>query len=302
MTLAGLNTINLSAINTFQQFILFLLIILGSAILVSIVVVHTRRKAFERRFKSVLEQKRRSRNFMRRVSFNRSHTRVESRNSTELGIGTVRHSGGGISQEKPSPGDAPMEPTELHTLSMYEDAETAVHEEDGPKSLGSPVSLQGSEMREVAPNSPLSVDPQTSRRITFASTTSPTRHRQHSPIFSMQGVGARGDISNYPKRSRGSSNELSRVSENDRSETEIDSHNVYGRLSGVLVGRNSQFSNLNLAERVELGGVEYRAVTILAVIVPLYFILWQLLGCIGLGAYVAMNRQDATRVNDENPW
>lgn len=39
MTEAGLNTINLSQMNTFQQFILFLLILLGSAIWVSIAVV-----------------------------------------------------------------------------------------------------------------------------------------------------------------------------------------------------------------------------------------------------------------------
>lgn len=61
MTLAGLNTVNLSQLNTFQQFILFLLIIIGSAIWVSIAVVHVRRKSFERRFKSIVEEERNKR-------------------------------------------------------------------------------------------------------------------------------------------------------------------------------------------------------------------------------------------------
>ena len=47
---------------------------------------------------------------------------------------------------------------------------------------------------------------------------------------------------------------------------------------------------------------EYRAVTYLAVIVPLYFFLWQILGCLGLGAYVASKRASTAEINAENPW
>lgn len=46
MTLAGLGTVNRSKLNPFQQFVLFVLIMLGSAIFVSLTVVHVRRKAF----------------------------------------------------------------------------------------------------------------------------------------------------------------------------------------------------------------------------------------------------------------
>lgn len=45
----GLNTVNLSTVNTAQQVILFYLIITGSAIFVSGFVVHVRERAFERR-------------------------------------------------------------------------------------------------------------------------------------------------------------------------------------------------------------------------------------------------------------
>ena len=118
----------------------------------------------------------------------------------------------------------------------------------------------------------------------------------------MQGVGARGDLANHPRRSRSRSNELSRVSEHDQSKNEADSHDVFASLSSVFVGRNSQFSNLTLAEREKLGGAEYRAVSILAVVVPVYFVMWQLLGCLGLGAYVANITPDVAKVNGENPW
>lgn len=61
MTLAGLNTVNLSELNTFQQVLLFLLIMLGSAIWVSAFVVHVRWKAFTRRMAAVKEERRRKR-------------------------------------------------------------------------------------------------------------------------------------------------------------------------------------------------------------------------------------------------
>ena len=69
-----------------------------------------------------------------------------------------------------------------------------------------------------------------------------------------------------------------------------------------LIGKNSQFSRLTLAERERLGGAEYRAVTFLAVIVPMYFFLWQLLGCLGLGPYVARNRPNTTQTIGLNSW
>ena len=45
MTLAGHSIVNLSELDKFQQFIPFALILLGSAILVSLLVVHVRKKS-----------------------------------------------------------------------------------------------------------------------------------------------------------------------------------------------------------------------------------------------------------------
>jgi hypothetical protein len=73
-------------------------------------------------------------------------------------------------------------------------------------------------------------------------------------------------------------------------------------LTRHTTGRNAQFFGLSKAEREHLGGVEYRAITLLAYIVPAYFLLWQVLGCMGLAAYMAHNKASVTRANGINPW
>ena len=145
---------------------------------------------------------------------------------------------------------------------------------------------------------PPSIDTSIARRITFASPSSPIRERRHARILSMQGVGARHNLENHPRKTPRPiyPHELPRIDER----TEPNDRRTF--LKDEAVGRNSQFAGLTLAEREQLGGAEYRALTFLAVLVPAYFILWQLLGCLGLGAYVAHNRVDATKVNAENPW
>ncbi|KAI1500177.1 cation transport protein-domain-containing protein [Biscogniauxia marginata] len=58
MTEAGLNTVNLSQMTTWQQVLLWLLIIVGSSIWVSIWTVLVRKHAFERRFEEVVKKER----------------------------------------------------------------------------------------------------------------------------------------------------------------------------------------------------------------------------------------------------
>ena len=299
MTLAGLNTVNLSTLNTFQQFILFALLILGSAILVSIVVVHTRRKAFETRFKSIVEeekQRRRDRGLLKKkVSSNKSLNRpgfevdgmvvrgrtVISENHTSEKIDKAANSN---SQDVP--------PTERQASSKLDEQERSEISEN----------LEANQtFHQMGHHMPsLSINTAVTRRIMFASPSSPTRQREHGRILSMQGVGARPDIMNHPKQAERPvyPSDLPRLNEAEPADPARQDNLLYNG----LIGRNSQFSNLSLAERQRIGGVEYRAVTILAVVVPIYFVLWQLLACIGLGAYVACNRSSVTLTNGLNPW
>ncbi|KAL9099509.1 MAG: hypothetical protein Q9187_009488, partial [Circinaria calcarea] len=198
MTLAGLNTVNLSQLNTWQQFMLFLLTILGSAILVSTAVVHVRRKAFERKFKSVVEEEQRRPKVQKDV----------------------------VPDHGP-----PFTRSRRRSLSIEE------REVDGVVQKG----------RTVA-----------------------SKHRR--PLATL--------IEEKRALLRGTSKYFQ---------------------SGGYVGRNSQFYSLTLSERERLGGVEYRAIMLLEAIVPVYFVLWQLFGCIGLGAYVATYGADTTLQNGLNP-
>ncbi|KAF9875452.1 hypothetical protein CkaCkLH20_07272 [Colletotrichum karsti] len=68
------------------------------------------------------------------------------------------------------------------------------------------------------------------------------------------------------------------------------------------IGRNGQFFDLTEEQREYLGGVEYRALKILFTIVCVYFVLWQLLGAITLGAWSYVHNQDVTAVNSQNSW
>ena len=295
MTLAGLNTINLSQINTFQQFLLFLLTMLGSAIFVSIAVVHIRKKSFERKFKNIAENersKRRGRSGSKRqLSFHdagiKTGSEAESsghalRERPAMSIETSNHTNGanGTTVGDPSvsdkvDGQPPARP---------------IKPKHNTEDLGTEKDEQITDMEE-----------RMARRITFASPTSPVRARPHKRVFSMQGVGARQHILNHPSKT---SRPEYPLSPSETAEVELgfpnDTKDRFG-LTG-FIGRNSQFSSLTLAERERLGGVEYRAVTFLSVIVPMYFFLWQILGCLGLGAYVANNRASTARDNGLSPW
>ena len=174
MTEAGLNTVNLSQLNTFQQFILFLLILLGSAIWVSIAVLHVRRKAFERRFKSIVEEERqwrRNRSTSRRrpsLPGSRSRPRPEVDGVVVRGRTTT-------SKQNPA------EEADGNMTHPYDQSQPF------PKPKSDADGLEADNLGLDPPQSgqPLSIDTGLTRRITFASPTSPTRGRQHAQILPM---------------------------------------------------------------------------------------------------------------------
>lgn len=292
MTLAGLNTVNLSELNTFQQFILFVLTLLGSAILVSIVVVHVRKKAFERRFQSAAKD------------HQPEQSREQSPSKPEPAIDGVTVRGSVVEppyqffNEKNA-----MEETnpDIHPPAEKEDQRKTDNFLVEPRNSTDQIEQVGPVLDSDHERDTLADEDALSRRIAFASVVAPpTRATQHPRVFSMQGVGARRNIMNHPSQS-------SHIPYLKPSPTIPEVNTDQGGPLEFLppagfIERNSQFSSLTLAERDRLGGVEYRAIKLLAIIVPLYFILWQLLGSLGLAAYVARNRADTTLMNGLNPW
>ncbi|KKA21189.1 hypothetical protein T310_4790 [Rasamsonia emersonii CBS 393.64] len=269
MTLAGLNTVNLSTINTFQQVLLFFLIVVGSGIWVSIAVVLVRRRAFENRFSDIVaEQRLRRTKTNRWAFFSRSFERqrttppgeerartdgsLERRASWRLSISRAL-SGNSLGQMRSRFGGRESDtetPTKPDSSQQDQRPSTDKYEE------------------ESADESPSQNDVEADTHITFPD-------------------GGWGRRSSMQSRHRSPYD-----SDDD------DGHLLFLR----KIGRNSTFHHLTDAERARLGGVEYRAVCLLSIIVPVYFVLWQLLGGLGLGAYLARNKASVTESNGLNPW
>lgn len=323
MTLAGLNTVNLSTLNTFQQFLLFLLIMLGSAIFVSAFVVQVRRTAFEKRFKDVIQAQRQSRAKSQRQSRGRSTSRrrtfslrrgdSSADNGAKLADETVMDPTGDSSDKHQS--DSSTTPG---AVALGRDAEIdSARDQTPPARRGEPemnrVSSEASRPYGVA-DPPHSPDRSSNPGITFRKDTRfgpstipsspPTRHRRLNSLLSLQGVGARSSASlDAPTNGRPlSSTSGAAISDSAFVPRTRGDVGRYFESVGGWISRNSEFHGLTAHEREKLGGYEYRAVSFLAWLVPVYFVAWQLLGCLGCAAWVAMNQPDTAYVNGLNPW
>ncbi|KAI4139963.1 MAG: hypothetical protein L6R39_006026 [Caloplaca ligustica] len=311
MTMTGLNTVNLSEINTFQQFILFILLLLGSAITVSMVVVFVRLKAFERRFTAIVEEEKRKQkergSLRRRMTFrsnpmNRKATGLDTRNTSlrgrplngappaEDGVnGKDMESGGKVSP-------------------ILEDEEALERPvERGPLTINTNTNISATQAEKSDNISALPSGIGRKRAISFAQQpTTPEGPAKIAPlarILSMQGVGARHDLPNHPVRIARPETFLSPVEEHrDKVDKAKLSDLIHHFSIPGMIGRNSNFSNLSIADRERLGGVEYRTLELLAIVVPLYFVAWNFLGAIGMGAWVANEGRNLTEVNGLNPW
>jgi len=63
--------------------------------------------------------------------------------------------------------------------------------------------------------------------------------------------------------------------------------------------RNGQIHDPSSEERKQLGCVEYKAIKLLAWLVPIYF---QTFGAVALGSYFSHNKVDAILTNGVHPW
>jgi hypothetical protein len=187
---------------------------------------------------------------------------------------------------------------QLDTGTSDDEGESAKHEPNANTPQGvEKDATQGITFRgdtRFGPNRSTAVSHSSSQRI----------RRTHSNIFSLQGVGARPmsslrtstslDFQSLPSLQRSQTAAPPKHSRKDISK--------YFDTAAGWVARNSQFHGLSEDERERLGGCEYRAVAFLEWLVPIYFVLWQLLGCIGCGAWVALNMPNTARENGINPW
>ncbi|KAM0720626.1 hypothetical protein Q7P37_004763 [Cladosporium fusiforme] len=284
MTLSGLSTINLSTINTFQQVLVFLLIMFGSAIFVSAFVVQVRKRAFEKKFQIIIE-KERHKDGTRRRTF--SLHRTSNHELRDVARASAA-SGFQDADAGELPGQSVIPPTSPEMPS------------NGTKSGALSVSAIADDGEDSIYPSHLTFSKNTRFRAGSASQQSSSRRHRHS--FGMQSIDAASGLPEGAFDSNGPRPVSSiRHSEHTANGDKHDLRRYFNATEG-WISRNSQFHGLTERERERLGGYEYRAVSLLAWLVPAYYILFQLLGCLGCAAWVAHNRPDTALENGLNPW
>lgn len=332
MTLAGLNTVNLSTLNTFQQSMLFFLIMIGSAIFVSAFVVYVRKKAFEHRFNYITEKRRRraertrqhqsaSRSNLRRLSksFSRSNATNASENSVTVDIdGPHQHVEDRKGSVAPAQatgnrsGDSTIIPE--NGTNPTPDADSSLKDESVAHSINTsgldlPTTNVSTTHQTITYRSEadceIHVDSATSPEngppvhITFGPSTyhhTDVSEANHHHRF--MGVGAHPHASIRRRPLTATSHAASDL----QLDTMESANNHLPFTSSGFLSRNSHFHHLSEEEREQLGGYEYRAIRLLSWLVPTYYILFQFFGCIGIGAYVAINKPTVAQSNGLNPW
>jgi Trk-type K+ transport system membrane component len=266
MSEAGLNTVNLSQMTTWQQMLLFLLIIFGSSIWVSIWTVVARKHVFEKRFEDIVraERRRRANRPLSAASLPRLQRLLSFRRLSTIALPVIPV--GGRPEQKDSP------------------PATTQPDPDPPGPSGAPV--PGIDATMAASRASLE-RPVTPARIVFVDTPRPNG-----------GVSTAAQLHPDERQSiRRNCNGGDDIGEHEKDE--FDFRRFLARKAG---GRNAHFHDLTIEERERLGGCEYQALRVLAVIVPLYFVLWQLLGCLALGAWINNNQPEPPLKNGINPW
>ncbi|KAG9770445.1 TrkH-domain-containing protein, partial [Aureobasidium melanogenum] len=293
MTEAGLNTVNLSTLNTWQQVILFLLIIIGSAIWVSIGVLYVRKRAFERKFAELAARRRKR--LQRPRSFNFSFSKRKTSMSDADHVAAVAS---GAVRGRAIPNDqADHEHKRSDSLSHYR----------------SP-SDERLRMSKTATRTDEGDNPERAGHIRFRADVAVGDHADYLPhpirrhrtsFLEGSGVGAKG-LDNHPRNARPVD-----YYKDHADESEVDGEflsrsrkpiNKYLDTVNGYLGRNSQFHHLSDKERKKLGGIEYDAICLLSWVVPVYFVLFQLLGALGVGAWIKVNRPGMSLKNGLDPF
>ena len=242
LTSTGMNTANLSEMSTGQQVILFIAMMLGSPILISLWIVLFRRHMFEKRFRAIVKAER--------------ERKLKSGSSVGLSTGLAEL----LSLARLRSRTKSKEPN-LPTAPVGMNLEVPEMERDVEAGLAS-VPEHSGQTTGLAPV--------------------PEHSGPLSPGRSMRSVA----FLEPPPHGRDGNTVAGNFLEDKRDN----------------IGRNGEFFNLTLKEREYLGGVEYRAVELLVVTVALYYILWQLLGAIALGSWIAVNAPEIPAVNQQNAW
>lgn len=344
MTETGLNTVNLSQISTFQQIILFILMLMGSMIAVSAFVVFVRLKAFETAFQNFKSDRKEEKAQRKEGGFSRAHAFIPRRLTRARALSTNAEksrpdAGGRESRKAPT-----VDSHEMLTRSNSSTSSTVFNNEPKVNTLDGIAEEESgadgtSTTRGRTPQphldrgqvqcpsqSPAARDsdhedhavPAPPPHISFARRSTFAKHQAsdedyakvHKPLFSLTGIGASNRSSLRPRATSGMASARHAITPGSqlpipilrRAATLYDQKAVSHFTATGWMSRNAQFHGLTIEERERLGGREYKCLVFLSFLVPLYYIMWQGLGAISVGAYVKYHQAAAAEANAQNAF
>ncbi|KAL1843550.1 hypothetical protein VTJ49DRAFT_1143 [Mycothermus thermophilus] len=320
LTGTGLNTVNLSEMSTGQQVVLFMAMMLGHPVLISLWTVLFRRHVFEKRFRAIVraERERRLRagssmglaaGLSELVGISRLKTLAKSRSkglgasATLPGLGTRIPTTG-----TPRPNSLDRHPR--HNDNHNDSQENELFDPDVEAGL-SPIAEDNANRRSpgsksiviVEPPHPHPAHPYPPVSHPHAhphphQPTTPSSHHHHHYHPPPPPPSLRAKLNPTPPTPPPPPPPPSTTTNNHHS---LNLRNFLDTKRHHTT-RNGGFHNLTLKEREYLGGVEYRAIEILILVVSLYYLLWQILGALTLGAWLASRTPQVARENAQNPW
>ncbi|KAI1341170.1 TrkH-domain-containing protein [Xylariaceae sp. FL0016] len=305
MTEAGLNTVNLSQMTTWQQVLLWLLVMVGSSIWVSIWTVVVRKHAFERRFEEIVKQEREQRLARRNTSITllpvaqRLRTFSRSRSAAPLSMPEkplASEDEAGVIGSSTRPISRPINGRPISNVvssKPFDTSKDSASEAFLESPRGSFSAQDGSRMTP-----PTSSDVLNTKNGGEPGATQLSSNAEHIAFAD-------------EPHARGASSAVEPNLLSTQRHRNATSHSAFGGanqlkkrgfLSTQKVGRNAQFHGLTVEEKEKLGGTEYRALRLLSWVVPIYFFSWQFFGCIALGAWIANNQPQPALDNAISPW
>jgi hypothetical protein len=284
LTNTGLNTRNLSELTTWQQIQLWFLLMIGSPIWVSFWTVMVRKRAFEKRFDSIVEAERERRKRQREIRKRAAGLRRAPTLRNMLSLGKYGSRTRVHQLDVPDLGHPGL--PQPHGLAVMEPLQTIPSiVEERVDQQGNPTDAQKPVLRPAGSREHISfVEPVSHHSVAKdEGHTSAYQHHNH--------------LAPFPSGRRGSDTTTAASAESE------DFLMHWKRFLGKHnVSRSGQFYDLTSDEREHLGGCEYRALKILSLAVPLYSALWQFFGAVALACYIATRTPEIPRSYDQNPW
>ncbi|KAI6381445.1 hypothetical protein MCOR25_001141 [Pyricularia grisea] len=278
---SGLNTVNLSELVVAQQAILFVMMVIGSPVLVSLFTIWFRVRIFEKRFDRIVEAERERRRRKRATGA------MLGMAGAMAGL-PVMSTFGASPRPNPQPHE---ERAKNDAFELSKPNSPRPREKDGRQA-------ESPQLSPFLNSTPMAMHPQVATpQSDFQGDIAAPSPRGPRPTLSPgQSHRQRPPMSPLARSATIRTGTTEAVGE-----TGFD-FRTFVRSHKHSIGRNGQFFDLDDDEREYLGGVEYRALKLLFVIVAIYFVVLQILGAIALGAWLAVHGREVTAVNAQDPW